>query len=421
MGCIQSSPSGVSNNGGAAPGKVRKKRNQSVYGAEALAFAADGEDETPKKSEMKPDSTIRANMGIAKVRYAYLSKRGLYPDDPDKPNQDSLCISADNFVGVKDHCFMSVFDGHGPDGHSCAWFARDHLHTFLDKFYRQAHAKAVKKCNNGSLTDSNPANWPPVMTPMYYKAAILKSHLRCNEQMHKSNDVKDQLSGTTAVSVGFHHDYLIVSNVGDSRAILGVMDEDGKLKAEGLTNDQTPYRKDERDRVKKAGAMVMSLDQLDGIEPVHENWEDTNGETIDESGDPPRLWAKNGEYPGCAFTRSLGDALAEEIGVFAEPEMKTRKLTDKDKMLIIASDGVFEFLPSQTVVDMCSEHDDPLEACKYVVQTSKDEWLKRETRTDDITMICVFIDELDPDAANGEIQEGAFGLSEEEIAQASGD
>uniref|UniRef100_A0A7S2LPV9 PPM-type phosphatase domain-containing protein n=1 Tax=Leptocylindrus danicus TaxID=163516 RepID=A0A7S2LPV9_9STRA len=101
--------------------------------------------------------------------------------------------------------------------------------------------------------------------------------------------------------------------------------------------------------------------------------------------------------------------------------MKTRKLTDKDKMLIIASDGVFEFLPSQTVVDMCSEHDDPLEACKYVVQTSKDEWLKRETRTDDITMICVFIDELDPDAANGEIQEGAFGLSEEEIAQASGD
>lgn len=320
---------------------------------------------------------------------------------------------------------MSVFDGHGPDGHSCAWFARDHLHKLLDKFYRQAHAKAVKKSNSGSLSDSNPSNWPPVMTPMYYKAAILKSHLKCNESMHKSNDVNDQLSGTTGVSVGFHYDYLIVSNVGDSRAILGVMGEDGKLKAEGLTQDQTPYRKDERDRVKKAGAMVMSLDQLDGIEPVHENWEDMNGETIDEDGDPPRLWAKNGEYPGCAFTRSLGDALAEDIGVCAEPEMKTRKLTGKDKMLIIASDGVFEFLPSQTVIDMCAEFDDPLDACNHVVQVSKDEWLKRETRTDDITIICVFIDDLNS-ASNGDLKEkdkdgAAFGLSEGEIAQAAGD
>jgi hypothetical protein len=34
-------------------------------------------------------------------------------------------------------------------------------------------------------------------------------------------------------------------------------------------------------------------------------------------GDPPRIWSKYGEYPGTAFTRSLGDSIAEELGVFA--------------------------------------------------------------------------------------------------------
>ena len=30
----------------------------------------------------------------------------------------------------------------------------------------------------------------------------------------------------------------------------------------------------------------------------------------EDSGDPPRLWAQNGMYPGTAFTRSIGDARA---------------------------------------------------------------------------------------------------------------
>ena len=41
------------------------------------------------------------------------------------------------------------------------------------------------------------------------------------------------------------------------------------------------------------------------------------GEDIDEAGDPPRIWSKYEEYPGTAFTRSLGDSIAEELGVYA--------------------------------------------------------------------------------------------------------
>lgn len=329
-------------------------------------------------NEQMPQSSSEGRFGNAKVRYAYFSKRGFYPDDSRKPNQDSFAISLEKFADVENHVMLSVFDGHGPDGHSCAWFARDHLHKKFGNVYR----KAIDKVKADVL---------PLST---YKQVSTHAHKKTNEDLRASRLANDLLSGTTAVSVCFYNDYIIVSNVGDSRVILGE-EKDDSITATNLSFDQTPFRKDERDRVKKAGALVRSLDQLDGLEPIHENWHvDENGELLDENGDPPRLWHKDGEYPGCAFTRSLGDSLAEEIGVYAEPELHHRVLKKSDKMLIIASDGVFEFLSSQAIVDMCAEHVDPLDACQTICQTAYDEWLKRETRTDDITMICVFIDDI---------------------------
>lgn len=44
---------------------------------------------------------------------------------------------------------------------------------------------------------------------------------------------------------------MCICNVGDSRAIIVTEQEGGKLKALPLSSDQTPYRKDERERVKR--------------------------------------------------------------------------------------------------------------------------------------------------------------------------
>ena len=57
-------------------------------------------------------------------------------------------------------------------------------------------------------------------------------------------------------------------------------------------------------------------------------------------------------YPGTAFTRSIGDTVAEEIGVTAVPEVLVMELRPRHPFFVIASDGVFEFLSSQDVVDM---------------------------------------------------------------------
>lgn len=244
------------------------------------------------------------------------------------------------------------------------------------------------------------------------------------------------MSGTTAVTALIRGRELYIANVGDSRAVLAVRNADSSLVAHALTVDQTPFRKDECERVRAEGARVMTLDQLEGlkvsrcstsccwsratvmrgfrvtagpqwsrawraygvapaalcaamdrsaVESVQTCSVDTApydalpnaavqdpdvdywGSEEQNGGDPPRLWFPNAMLPGTAFTRSIGDSTAERIGVMADPETLKRDLTPKDGMLILASDGIFEFMSNQTVVDMIDRFDDLHEACMSVV------------------------------------------------------
>ena len=256
------------------------------------------------------------------------------------------------------------------------------------------------------------------------------------------------MSGTTAISVGFHAGRMTVSNVGDSRCVLGyrpeqkkkrkdtddstpseeekkeIGEEDtvdgdeeetrghlvtthkpGGLIAIPLSEDQTPYRKDERTRLKKAGARICSIDQMEGKQPMHENWGEVDlGIDIDEEGDPPRVWCQDHDYPGTAFSRSLGDTIGEDIGVNSEPEMITKDVTKGDEILVIASDGIFEFLTNQRVIDICEECDNAQHACTRLLEESYKQWLHYELRTDDITCIVMFLKttkENDEDSMKG--------------------
>jgi serine/threonine protein phosphatase PrpC len=191
--------------------------------------------------------------------------------------------------------YSGVFDGHGQKGTYCARFVRDNLSLNV----QQALKLAVDK-SEVSMHD-----------------AFVAGHQFTDKQMHCK---KDRMSGTTAVCVMMQGTTVHVSNVGDSRAVLGHRDRSSnRLQACALTFDQTPYRKDERERCKKTGARVMNMDQLDGIVPVHDNWDVKLGEELDDGGDPPRIWHRTERYPGTAFTRSLGDQMAIPWGVIPDP------------------------------------------------------------------------------------------------------
>lgn len=316
----------------------------------------------------KPGPSGMAHVAAGKsgvgLHYAYLTQRGFYPEAPSKANQDSFC-ACPRFAGEPDDHLFGVFDGHGEFGTPCSQFACDRLCENLAKH---------------RLFRDDP--------PQALHAAFVST----NVQLHRYPGIDDSMSGTTGISVLLRGRTLYAANVGDSRAVLAERRGDA-LVAVDLSNDQTPFRADEAARVKACGARVLTLDQLEGIKnPNVQCW----GGEDDDDGDPPRLWVQNGMYPGTAFTRSLGDTVAERIGVTAVPEVLVLELTANHPFFFVASDGVFEFLSSQAVVDMVVKYPDPHEAARAIVEESYRLWLQYETRTDDITIIIVHLSGLAP-------------------------
>jgi serine/threonine protein phosphatase PrpC len=323
------------------------------------------------------------------LRFAYLTQRGYYPDALNKANQDSYRIVR-QFNGVADQLLFGVFDGHGGDGDKVSGFVRDQFERELKR--------QLSICSGD------------------FETAYAQTFLALNRQASKRH-FDSVMSGTTAICAFFHGTHLTIANVGDSRAVVGSEHRADsrdplQVKASLLSMDQTPFRKDERERIKAAGGTIMSAGQIEGFAPLHEEWNDNQGEAVDETGDPPRVWAMfddgSLQGPGCAFTRSIGDSWGESVGVYAEPELTVYELSARDKCVVLASDGVWEFLTNQAVVDMLLKFDDPLDGCRAVVAESYRLWLQYDTRTDDITIICAFV-EADPASAPPPPDEGGGG------------
>lgn len=72
---------------------------------------------------------------------------------------------------------------------------------------------------------------------------------------------------------------------------------------------------------------------------------------------PLRVWLKNKPVPGLAMTRSIGDMTATSVGVTAEPEIKmVAKLTKNDKIFVIASDGLWDRISNEEIMQIITTH-----------------------------------------------------------------
>ena len=97
--------------------------------------------------------------------------------------------------------------------------------------------------------------------------AYREAFISLNRSMHDQEGFDDDWSGTTAITVLFEGKTMHVANIGDSRAVLAERCN-GKLQPRALSDDQTPWRKDERERVKTCGARVATMDQIEGLEEI---------------------------------------------------------------------------------------------------------------------------------------------------------
>jgi len=183
--------------------------------------------------------------------------------------------------------------------------------------------------------------------------AIANGYKKTNEDFCRRATKDGITSGTTAVAIFLRDDAIIVSNVGDSEAILcrnGI--------ATMLSYSHLPSKEDEKERIQKAGGTVV--------------WYGS--------------WRVNGLL---AVSRAIGDISLKEV-VIPDPAIKEEKRTEEDEFVVLASDGLWDVMKYQEVCDFIKEQ---LQTStrKAISQLVLDEALKRKTN-DNCTVMIIFLD-----------------------------
>ena len=99
--------------------------------------------------------------------------------------------------------------------------------------------------------------------------------------------------------------------------------------------------------------------------------------------------------------------MSERLGVNAEPELLIMAISAKERLIVIASDGIFDVVSNQEVIDLCFRHrDDPARACISLVDNSHKEWLlnddcdENEANYDNLTCIYPFFQHPEHEVAD---------------------
>ncbi|XP_047156749.1 probable protein phosphatase 2C 52 [Vigna umbellata] len=293
-------------------------------------------------------------------------------------NQDAMIVWED-FIS-EDVTFCGVFDGHGPHGHLVARKVREALPLKLLSFLHSSESgqnDSGKTCFRGSMKPESGESEKDVAAEdklnSMWREAFMKAYKAMDKELRSHPNLDCFCSGSTAVTVVKQGSNLFMGNIGDSRAIMGSKDINDVMVAIQLTVDLKPDLPREAERIKRCKGRVFALQD----EPeVH------------------RVWLPFDDAPGLAMARAFGDFCLKEYGVISIPEFSHRLLTDKDQFIVLASDGIWDVLSNEEVVEIVSSAPSRSSAARILVDSAAREWkLKYPTsKVDDCAVVCLFLD-----------------------------
>ena len=296
--------------------------------------------------------------------YGILTLPGKDTSGNQKINQDSFVFKT-NINSIKNFNIFGVLDGHGPDGHYVSKFASEFIPSLLSNHPEIKNLSDPDKIYK-KLKDNN------------YKI-ITKTYIETDNQLKKASFDSSESGCTCSLIINIGH-HIICANTGDSRAIV-VYNENAEnninfFKSLPLSIDYKPEIPEETKRILMCGGEVRQL-------------KNELGEYIG----PYRVWAKNGDYPGLAMSRSIGDLKAKNIGIIPEPGILEYDLSEKTKYIVVCSDGVWEFLENEKVKEIGKKYyidNNPSGFCHELVSQSLNLWEKNDIVVDDITAVVAF-------------------------------
>ncbi|KAI4384490.1 hypothetical protein MLD38_002640 [Melastoma candidum] len=224
--------------------------------------------------------------------------------------EDAVLVKPHMCGQSKGFHFYGVFDGHGCS--HVAMKCKSRMHQIVEEEVQRY--------------EDRPVEWKEAMTRSFRlmdKEAEdcsgdgrVGSNCRCKLQTPRCDAV-----GSTAVVAVVTPDEIVVSNCGDSRAVLC---RSNGVAAIPLSSDHKPDRPDELGRIERAGGRVI-------------------------------YWEGARVLGVLAMSRAIGDNYLKPF-VISDPEVTVTARTDEDECLILASDGLWDVVSNETacrVAAMC--------------------------------------------------------------------
>ncbi|MCE5166304.1 hypothetical protein HAX54_017212, partial [Datura stramonium] len=236
-------------------------------------------------------------------------------------NQDAMIVWEDFMA--EDVTFCGVFDGHGPHGHLVARKVRDALPLKLLSTFQSFESKANgSTAANGNpqleVVDQDKDQGVADKMETQWREAFLQSYKAMDKELRSQPNLDCFCSGSTAVTLLKQGSNLYMGYIGDSRAILASKDENDSMVAIQLTVDLKPDLPKEAERIKQCKGRVFALQDEPEVQ---------------------RVWLPFDNAPGLAMARAFGDFCVKDYGVISVPEFSHRVLTERDKFIVLASDG----------------------------------------------------------------------------------
>ncbi|CAN8259073.1 unnamed protein product [Cochlearia groenlandica] len=273
-------------------------------------------------------------------------------------NQDRAIVW-EGFGCQEDITFCGMFDGHGPWGHVIARRVKRSFPSSLLCQWQQTLA---------SLSSSHECSSPFDI----WKQSCLKTFSAIDLDLKINPSIDSYCSGCTALTAVLQGNHLVIANAGDSRAIIATTCEEGNsLVPVQLSVDFKPSIPEEAERIKQSDGRLFCLEDEPGVY---------------------RVGMPNGGSLGLAVSRAFGDYCLKDFGLVSEPEVTYRKITDKDKFLILATDGMWDVMSNEEAVEIVKGVKDRRKSAKRLVERAMMLWRRkrRSIAMDDISALCLF-------------------------------
>ena len=344
-----------------------------------------------------------------------------------KINQDYYFIEM-NINKIKNFNIFGVLDGHGLYGHL--------ISLFVGKYIVKSFI------NHSELSSSSD------LEELYFKLKHnnyeIINEIFVNAEKELYNEEFDSnFSGTTCIIVIQLGEKLICANSGDSRAILVYNQKESLLDKKAKESDTNFYQirniiapystyrnnicaslKSSPSRSSLDLKKLKLLDQRTSLSKKSINFDNfatnifnlsndlkptlplekqriiENGGRVEKyieedgtSNGPYRVWVQDEMYPGLAMSRSIGDFIASSVGVIPNPEIIEYSLNKSSEYMIIASDGIWQFMSNEKVMSIANKFypkKDPIDLCNELVREAEICWDKEGLPRDDITVLVVY-------------------------------